>query len=76
MTSTMGSRAQLADVPKLHELIEAQVNLYRLQLPRDYLTFRIQVKKLISEKAMWKVVLPGMGKPHTEAKESSDSSDG
>ncbi|KAF9651396.1 hypothetical protein BDM02DRAFT_3110846 [Thelephora ganbajun] len=58
MTSTMGSRAQLADVPKLHELIETRV------------------KKLISEKAMWKVVLPGMGKPRTETKEPSDSSDG
>lgn len=58
MTSTMGSRAQLADVPKLHELIETQV------------------KKLISEKATWKVVLPGMGKPHGESNDSSDSGDG
>ena len=32
MTSTMGSRAQLADVPKLHELIETQVRLLRLQM--------------------------------------------
>ena len=31
---------------------------------------------MISEKAMWKVVLPGMGKQHTEANEPSDSSDG
>ena len=47
----MGSRAQLADVPKLHELIETQV------------------KRLISEKATWKVVLPGMSKPRAETKE-------
>ena len=53
----MGSRAQLADVPKLHELIETQV------------------KKLISEKATWKVVLPGMAEPRAETKESSDSGD-
>lgn len=58
MTSTMGSRAQLADVPKLHELIETQV------------------KKLISEKATWKVVLPGMGKQRAETSDSSDSGDG
>jgi len=32
MTSTMGSRAQLADVPKLHELIEAQVRPFRSRL--------------------------------------------
>jgi len=57
MTSTMGSRAQLADVPKLHELIETQV------------------KKLISEKATWKVVLPGMDKPRAEPKESPESND-
>jgi len=54
----MGSRARLADVPKLHELIETQV------------------KRLISEKVTWKVVLPGMGKPRAETKESTDSSDG
>ncbi|KAF9778184.1 maintenance of mitochondrial morphology protein 1 [Thelephora terrestris] len=56
MTSTMGSRAQLADVPKLHELIETQV------------------KKLISEKATWKVILPGMSKPRPET--NADSNDG
>ena len=66
MTSTIGSRAQLADVPKLHELIETQVRLSRLQ----------QVKKLIFEKATWKIVLPGMGESRTETKESSDSSEG
>ena len=32
INSTMGSRAQLADVPKLHELIEAQVRLFRPHL--------------------------------------------
>ena len=75
MTSTMGSRAQLADVPKLHELIETQVRLSRLHILRYRLiVFRTKVKKLISEKATWKVVLPGMGK--TETREPSDSSDG
>jgi len=58
MTSTMGSRAQLADVPKLHKLIATRI------------------KKIISEKATWKVPLPGMGKPRAETKEFSDSSDG
>jgi maintenance of morphology protein 1 len=38
MTSTMGSRAQLADVPKLHELIETQVKIPRSQSCRHRLT--------------------------------------
>jgi len=35
----MGSRAQLADVPKLHELIEAQVRLSWIQLLLCHLIF-------------------------------------
>jgi maintenance of morphology protein 1 len=38
----MGSRAKLADVPKLHELIQTQV------------------RRLIAQRASWKVVLPGL----------------
>lgn len=36
----MGSRAKLADVPKLHELIQAQI------------------RRILTERATWKVVLP------------------
>jgi len=54
ITSTMGSRAQLADVPKLHELIENQV------------------KKVISEKGSWKIVLPGLDA--TKAREKREES--
>ena len=42
MNSDVGSRAKLSDVPKLHELIEAQI------------------RRAISERATWKVVLPGV----------------
>ncbi|KZP12020.1 hypothetical protein FIBSPDRAFT_836725 [Athelia psychrophila] len=42
-TSLMGSRAKLADVPKLHELIQHQV------------------RRVLASKAVWKVVLPGLG---------------
>lgn len=56
----MGSRAQLADVPKLHELIETQVNLVS-SLSRAWLIMTFKVKKFISEKGPWKVVLPGLG---------------
>ncbi|CAL1696046.1 unnamed protein product [Somion occarium] len=41
-TSLMGSRAKLADVPKLHELIT------------------YQIRKVITDKGTWKVVLPGL----------------
>ncbi|THH12685.1 hypothetical protein EW146_g7462 [Bondarzewia mesenterica] len=41
-TSLMGSRAKLADVPKLHELIEHQV------------------RRTLTERGMWKIVLPGL----------------
>ncbi|KZT06868.1 maintenance of mitochondrial morphology protein 1 [Laetiporus sulphureus 93-53] len=40
--SLMGSRAKLADVPKLHELITHQI------------------RKVLTEKGTWKVVLPGL----------------
>ena len=39
----MGSRAKLADVPKLHELIQHQV------------------RKILADRAVWKIVLPGLG---------------
>lgn len=39
----MGSRAKLADVPKLHELIQHQV------------------RKTLANRAVWKIVLPGLG---------------
>jgi maintenance of mitochondrial morphology protein 1 len=39
----MGSRAKLADVPKLHELIQHQV------------------QSILAARAVWKVVLPGLG---------------
>jgi maintenance of morphology protein 1 len=42
-TSLMGSRAKLADVPKLHELIQHQV------------------RRMLAARAVWKVVLPGLG---------------
>lgn len=42
-TSLMGSRAKLADVPKLHELIQHQV------------------RRILAARAVWKVVLPGIG---------------
>lgn len=42
-TSLMGSRAKLADVPKLHELIQHQV------------------RRILAARAVWKVVLPGVG---------------
>ncbi|KAL0950984.1 hypothetical protein HGRIS_007731 [Hohenbuehelia grisea] len=41
-TSLMGSRAKLANVPKLHELIQHQV------------------QQVLTSKANWKVVLPGL----------------
>ncbi|KAI0700900.1 maintenance of mitochondrial morphology protein 1 [Cytidiella melzeri] len=41
-TSLLGSRAKLADVPKLHELITHQI------------------RRAITEKGVWKVVLPGL----------------
>jgi len=41
-TSLLGSRAKLADVPKLHELINQQI------------------RKVIQEKGIWKIVLPGL----------------
>lgn len=39
----MGSRAKLADVPKLHELVQHQV------------------RSILAARAIWKVVLPGLG---------------
>ena len=38
----MGSRAKLADMPKLHELIQHQV------------------RKTLADRAVWKIVLPGL----------------
>jgi len=42
-TSLMGSRAKLADIPKLHELIQHQV------------------RRTLAARAVWKIVLPGLG---------------
>ncbi|KDQ63772.1 hypothetical protein JAAARDRAFT_29813 [Jaapia argillacea MUCL 33604] len=49
-TSLMGSRAKLADVPKVGELIE------------------MQIRKALSDRGTWKIVLPGLGTVE-EAKE-------
>lgn len=58
-TSLMGSRAKLADVPKLHELITHQVRISRsYSLASSHFPFKI--RRAITEKGVWKVVLPGL----------------
>lgn len=47
----MGSRAKLADMPKLHELIQHQV------------------RKTLADRAVWKIVLPGLSRDTKEIKE-------
>lgn len=44
----MGSRAKLADMPKLHELIQHQV------------------RKTLADRAVWKIVLPGLSRDTKE----------
>lgn len=57
--SLMGSRAKLADVPKLHELITHQVS----EVVHSYATKIVhvpQIRRVLLEKGTWKIVLPGL----------------
>lgn len=57
----MGSRAKLADVPKLHELITNQVCLKRCSKQSSIFTYaNLQIRRALMEKGTWKVVLPGL----------------
>lgn len=54
----MGSRAKLADVPKLHELITHQVRYHRSP---SLLRLTIhQIRRVLIEKGTFKIVLPGL----------------
>lgn len=59
----MGSRAKLADVPKLHELITHQVTaLMTFVCQTAHLNADIvfQIRRVLLEKGTWKIVLPGL----------------
>ena len=60
-TSLMGSRAKLADVPKLHELITHQVRARSLYCACRSANVLFQIRRAIIDKGTWKIVLPGLG---------------